>query len=118
MQLRIIVQCAAAKRFVPVGDRPADHHAKPGAHADQQIEVQQKNGLYCASLTCRVLDDEIPIIELGMKRILDQFVISMVLALVCESDLPARTALQIVARDDFETPRISIRDFDIAEERR
>src|ERR1700757_2280892 len=40
-----------------------------------------------------------------MKRILDQFIVPMVLALVGESDLPARTALQIVASNYFETPR-------------
>jgi hypothetical protein len=61
------------------------------------------------NLTDRVLDDEIPVVELGMERILDQFVISMILALVRESDPPARTALQIAARGDFETPRISHR---------
>ena len=36
--------------------------------------------------TDRVLDDEIPVVELGIERILDQFVISMILALVRESD--------------------------------
>src|SRR5215831_10588778 len=65
--------------------------------------------LYGTNLTCCVLDDEIPVIELGMKLILDQFVISMILALVREGAPPARTALQIAARDDFELPRRSHR---------
>jgi hypothetical protein len=64
-----------------------------------------KKRLYGANLANRVLYREIPVIELRMKRILDQFVISMILALARESDLPARTAPQIVSRDDFETPR-------------
>ena len=39
-------------------------------------------------------ESEIPVIELRMERILDQFVISMILALVRERGRPARTAPQ------------------------
>src|SRR6516225_9667949 len=82
-----------------------DEHAKSRARSDQQIQVQQEKGLHGTYLANRVLYDEIPVIELRMKRILDQLVVSMILALVRESHLPAGTALQIVACDDFETPR-------------
>src|SRR6516164_10591982 len=78
-----------------------DERAKPRARSDQQIQIQKKKRLYGTNLTDRVLDDEISVIELGMERILDQFVVSMILTLVRESDPPARTALQIAACDDF-----------------
>src|SRR5690242_2230502 len=44
-----------------------------------------------------------------MKRILDQFIVSVVLALIRESDLPARTALEIITSDHVQTPRGSHR---------
>src|SRR5262249_650870 len=82
-----------------------DEHAKSRTGSDQQIQVQQEKRLHGTNLANNVLYDEIPVIEFWMKRILDQFAVSMILAFICESDFPARTALQIVARDDFETPR-------------
>jgi hypothetical protein len=40
-----------------------------------------------------------------MKGILDYFIVSMVLAFVRESGLPARTTLEIAACNHFEAPR-------------
>jgi len=44
-----------------------------------------------------------------MQRVLDQLVISMILALVRESDPPARAAPHIVARNNFNMPCKSLR---------
>src|SRR5262249_38414196 len=79
-----------------------DERAESGAHPDQQILVEQKEGLCATNLTNRVLDDEITVIELGVERILDQFVVSMILALVRECALPARVLLQTITCDDFK----------------
>src|SRR5215208_4286261 len=49
MQFRIIVQSAAAKPFVPVGDRPADHIAKR-----IMIEVQVKRDTVVETYVLRI----------------------------------------------------------------
>jgi len=93
----------------PQAPNANNERVKSRAYPDQQILIEQEKRLYGANLANRVPYDEIAVVELRMECILDQLVVSMILALVRERDLPAQTLSQIVALDDFETQRKSDR---------
>ena len=93
----------------PQAPNANNERVKSRAYPDQQILIEQEEGLYGKNLANRVPYDEIAVVELRMERILDQLVVSMILAFVRECDLPARTLSQFVALDEFETQRKSDR---------
>src|SRR5262245_34102524 len=96
-------QRARSHQAWPHAANGVDKRAKPRAHSDQKILIEQEEGLDRTNLANRILYDEIAVIELRVQRILNQLVISMILTFVRECNLPARTLSQIVTLDDFET---------------
>src|SRR5262245_47155468 len=102
-------QHARSHQARPEAPNANNERVKSRAYPDQQILIEQEEGLYGTNLANRVPYDEIAVVELRMDRILDQFVVSMILAFVRECNLPARTLSQSVTLDDFETQRKSDR---------
>jgi hypothetical protein len=82
-----------------------DEGTKTLAHSDQQILIEQKEGLHGANLTICIPYEKIEIFELGMERVLDQLVITMILAFARECYLPARKLREAVTPDDLKARR-------------
>ena len=47
-----------------------DQPPKARGHADQEILIEQEEGLHGANLAARVSDHQIAVVELGVERVL------------------------------------------------
>src|ERR1700756_4001922 len=76
--------------------------AEPGRQSDQKVLVEQKERLHGAGGARVVPEDEIAVVEFGMKRVLDELVVAMILAFLAKRVVPERLLPQTVARNDVD----------------
>jgi hypothetical protein len=69
--------------------------------SDKEILIENKKWLHRANLSTRVFDCKIAVIESLKDRILNDFVIAMVLSLACESMWPMAATCQFIAPNCF-----------------
>ena len=92
----------------PVATNGVDQSAAIGAHAGQDVLVENEEWLDGADLCVAVADGEVQIIELGMDRVLYDFVVAAVLVLRSKCPLPLRALSQLTARDDLDAGHRSV----------
>jgi len=85
------------------GNRAADtvnQSSNFWANTDEQIQVENKERLNGANHSKDILDGEVPVIEVPVDSIFDQFIIAMVLAFGRKRMRPMRTSLQLTTGVD------------------
>jgi hypothetical protein len=92
----------------PVATNGVDESAAIGAHAGQDVLVENEEWLDGADLCVAVADGEVQIIELGMDRVLYNFVVAAVLVLRSKRSLPLWALSQLTARDDLDAGHRSV----------
>src|SRR5690349_3278126 len=77
-------QGAHAHEARPPAAGSSDQPIKPRPKSNQQILLKNEKGLNGTNRAGLICDREIPIIEIPVDRVLDQFIVAVILAFACE----------------------------------
>ena len=99
-------QCSHAHEPREDSANELDRRSDGGANSNQKVLVEDEEGLNRTNASARVLDHEISVLELGLKRVFDELVVTEVLSFVAERPRPMLAMRELTTGKNSDLSRL------------